>query len=139
MKEEKRELSTEEFLHLASDQHQKEVMPDVDTSKFVLNRKPKAEIVRNFGSTANITEEQRRLYNQNGAASNHDAVLADRARQALQIAKLHAEEETAKHAKASEKKTTKSSANTDKFASDIRAGNFDSILGALIEGSENLK
>jgi len=140
--EENRILSLQEMLHLQSDKHTKkeEVMPDVDTSRYVLHQKPKTEVVRSFVSTANITEEQRRQFNQsNGSAKSRNAVLAEQARMAIKIAEKHVEEEAVEHAKSAEGKTTNTDKTPNKLVSEIKSGSFDFSFGALIEGSENLK
>jgi len=139
--EEKRILSVEDILHLQSDQHEKkaEVMPDVDTSRYVLKQRPKTESVRSFVTTANITEEQRKQFNQGSNERSSNAILAERAKIAINVAKSHAEEEAVEHDKNIAEKKTQTDENAKKLAQDIRTGNFDFGFGALIEGSENLK
>lgn len=139
--EEKKILSVQDMLHLQSDKHSKtdKVMPDVDTSRYVLTQKPKAEAVRNFTSTANITEEQRRQFNQGGTAPNRNALLAEQARNAIKVAELHAKEEVIEQEKASAEKTAKLTKSTNELAKEIKDGNFEFGFGALIEGAESLK
>jgi len=139
--EQKKILSVEDILHLQSDQHEKkaEVMPDVDTSRYVLRQKPKTETVRNFVTTANITEEQRKQFNQGNSERSSNAILAERAKIAINVAKTHVEEEAIEHAKNVEEKKSVTDENAKKLTQEIRAGNFDFGFGALIEGSENLK
>jgi len=140
--DESRILSVEEVLHLHSDKHTKkgEVMPEVDTSRYVLNQKPKTEVARNFTPTANITEEQRRQFNQgSNTVKSRNAILAEQARQAIKIAEQHVEEEAIEQAKAAEEKTANTDNTANKLVSEIKSGNFDFSFGALIEGSENLK
>jgi len=136
--EEKKILSVQDILHLQSDKHVKNGISasKLDTSKYVLNQKPKAKAVRNFISTVNITDEQRRQFSQGDTAPNHDAVLAEKARHAMEIAGLHAKEEAIEHAKTAAEKPIKTA---NGLAKEIRAGNFDFSFGALIEGSDNLK
>jgi uncharacterized protein YjcR len=140
--DESRILSVEEVLHLHSDTHTKkgEVMPEVDTSRYVLNQKPKTEVARNFAPVVNITEEQRRQFNQgSNTVKSRNAILAEQARQAIKIAEQHVEEEAIEQAKAAEEKTAKTDNTAKKLVSEIKSGNFDFSFGALIEGSENLK
>ena len=139
--EENKILSVQDVLHLQSDLHEKEgkIMPDVDTSKYVLNKKPKAEVVRSFVSTANITEEQRRQFNQgSSAAQDRNAALAERARLAVKVAEKHVEEEAIENAKTAGEKKAKANAAVNKLADQIRDRNFDFSFGALIEGSKDL-
>jgi len=138
--EEKRILSVEDILHLQSDKHTKKdpAMPEVDNSRYVL-KKQKTETVRSFVTTANITEEERRQFNQGSSERSSNAILAERARQAITIAKSHAEEEAAGNAKTASGKAPQEDKNAKKLAQDIRSGNFEFGFGALIEGTENLK
>jgi len=131
--DEKRILSDQEMLHLQSDKNEKagKIMPDVDTSRYVLYQKPKTEAARNFESTAKITEEQRRQFHQGDTSASRNTTLAEHARGAIKIAQLHAEEEAKKLTKAAEKKTAKTAEKTDKLANEIRAGNFDFIFNEL--------
>ena len=139
--EENKILSVEEVLHLQSDKHEKKdkVMPEVDTSRYVLNQKQKTGPVRNFAPVVNITEEQRRQFNQGDTSQNQNAVLAEKARYAIKVAEKHVEEEAIEHAKTAEKQTVKTDKEANKLAKEIRNGSFDFSFGALIEGSENLK
>ncbi|MCL2214419.1 MAG: hypothetical protein FWC06_04325 [Treponema sp.] len=140
--EESKILSVQEVLHLQSDKHEKEekVMPDVDTSRYVINKKPKTEAVRSFVTTANITEEQRRQFSQgNSSEKSRNAVLAEQARNAIKIAEKHAEEEAVERAKAVGEKSSEAEKSINKLAKEIRTGSFEFSFGALIEGSENLK
>ena len=140
--EENKILSVEDVLHLQSDKHEKEgkVMPEVDTSKYVLRQKPKAEVVRSFVTTANITEEQRRQFNQgSSAAQSRNAALAEQARLAVKIAEKHAEEEAIENAKTAVEKTTKTDMDINELAKKMRDSGFDFNFGAFIEGSKNLK
>ena len=138
--QERRILSVEELLHLQSDRHDKknDVMPEVDTSKFVLNS-VKTKAVRTFAPVVKISDEQRRQFSQGDTAVNRDAVLAERARQAIEVAELHAKEEALEQSKATAEKTAKSKEDTKKLTKEIKAGNLELGFGALIEGSENLK
>ena len=140
--DEKKILSVEDLLYLKTDKHAKEngIMPDVDTSKYVLRQKPKTETVRKFAPIVNITEEQRRQFSQGGSdAKNRDSVLAEQARQAIKVAEMHAEEEAVEHAKVAAEKTSKEAGDAKNLAREIKAGNFDFSFGALIEGAENIK
>jgi len=140
-KEERRILSVQEILHLQSDKHEKksDVMPEIDTSKFVLNQKPKVA-VRTFAPTVKISDEQRRQFSQGDTALNREAVLAEQARRAIELAELHAKEEADEQTKASSAaKTEKSSEETKKLVKEIKTGNFELGFGMLIEGSEDLK
>ncbi|MCL2210048.1 MAG: hypothetical protein FWC19_09830 [Treponema sp.] len=140
-KDEKKILSVQEILHLQSDKHEKkdQIMPDVDTSRYVLTQKPKQEAVRRFTPVINITEEQRKQFNQGDAAPSRNALLAEQSRHAMQVIKLHAEEEAVELEKAAEGKTAKTDKAADKLTNEIRAGNFEFCFGALTEGSGNLK
>jgi len=137
--EEKKILSLQDMLHLQSDKHAKtdKIMPDVDTSRYVLTQKPKAETVHNFSPIVNITEEQRRQFSQGGAAPNRNAILAEQARYAIKVAESHAKEEAIEQEKAAVEKTAKLSEATNELANEIKIGNFS--FGAFIEGSDNLK
>ena len=139
--EEKKILSVEDVLHLQSDKHSKneQIMPDVDTSRYVLNQRPKTETVRKFVTTANITDEQRRQFSQGSGAPSRDQVLAKQARQAIEIAELHAKEEAKEHAKAASEKNAESAKAEKEIVNEIKSGNFEFGFSALIEGSENLK
>ena len=139
--EEKRILSIEDVLHLQSDKHTKkdDVMPEVDTSRYVLNQRQKTETVRKFTSTANITEEERRQFNQGSSAPNRNVELAKQFRQAKEVAESHFEEEAKKNAKAVAEKTATTAKNTKELTQEIKAGDFEFSFGAFIEGSENLK
>jgi len=134
-------LSVQDMLHLQSDTHEKEgkIMPDVDTSRYVLNQKPKAKPVRNFVTTANITEEQRRQFNQGSAAPSRNSILAERARRAIEVAELNAEKEAKEHAKVLAEKAMEITNDEKKLANEIKAGNFEFGFSALTEGSGNLK
>jgi len=133
-------LSVQDMLHLQSDTHSKEskVMPNVDTSRYVLNQKPKEKAARSFVTTVNITEEQRRQFNQSSGRPR-DAILAERARYAIELAELHAAQEAEEHAKSAAEKKTETDSAANELASEIIAGNFEFGFGALTEGSENLK
>jgi hypothetical protein len=136
MKEEDNKiLSVEDLLHLRSDKHQKEsmVMPDINTNQYVLKQKPKVEAVRNFATKINITEEQRRQFNQGSTAPCGNAILAEKSRQAMEIAKLHAEKEAVEQAKAAGEKTANTTRNTEKLAEEIKSGNFEFSFAALID------
>jgi len=135
--EEKKILSVEDVLHLQSDKHTKEIMPDVDTSRYILTQKQKTAPTRNFTPAINLTEEERRQFNQGGTAPSRNAVLAKQSLQAIQIAKLHAEEEAAEHAKAVAERTDNAAEAAKLLAKEIRDGDFN--FGALIEGYEDLK
>ena len=140
--EENKILSIQEILHLQSDKHEKKdkIMPEIDTSRFVLQQKQKTEQVRNFTPVINITEEQRKQFNQgNNTAKSRNAILAEQARNAIKIAEKHAEEEAIERAKSAEEKTAETDKAAKNLTSEIRSGNFDFNFGALIEGSENLK
>jgi len=140
--EESRILSVEEILHLQSDKHEKKekVMPEVDTSRYVLNQKPKAEVVRNFAPTVNITEEQRRQFSQGDTSlKSRNAVLAEQARQAIKIVEKHAQEEAIENAKNADENNAEADVAAKKLVNEIRDGNFDFGFSALIEGSENIK
>jgi len=137
----KRILSVEDVLHLQSDRNAKikNIMPDIDTSQFILNQKPKAETIRHFTSTVTISEEQRKQYNLGDSAPSRNAKLAEKARNAIKVAELHAKEEALEQAKAAAKKTEVSSGAANELAKKIKSGNFELGFGALTEGSENLK
>jgi len=138
--EEKKVLSIEDILHLQSDKHEKEkIMPDVDTSRYVLQQRPKTETVRHFAHTANITEEQRRQFSQGSSAPSRNAILAEQACQAIHIAELHAEKEAIEQEKAAAEKAAIAAEAAKSFTKEIRANTFDFNFGALTEGSENLK
>ena len=140
--EENKILSVQEILHLQSDKHPKknQIMPEVDTNRYVLNQKTKNEPVRNFAPVINITEEQRRQFSQGDTGvRNRNSVLAEQARYALKIVEKHAEEEAVEQAKMSEENSTSADNASKKLASDIKNGSFDFSFGALIEGNENLK
>jgi len=135
-------LSVQEILHLQSDKHIKDdkIMPEVDTSRFVLNQKQKTEPVRNFSPVINLSEEERRQFNQgNNSVRSRNSVLAEQARNAIKIAEMHAQEEAVEQAKTSEEKTANANDAAKKLASEIKDGSFDFSFGALIEGTENLK
>lgn len=137
--EEKKILSVEDVLHLHSDKHAKKdsVMPDIDTSRYVLTQKQKAAPARNFVPAVNLTEEERRQFSQGGTTPSRNAVLAQQSRHAISIAKAHAEEEAAEQAKAAAERTESVSKAAKKLAKEIREGDFN--FGALIDGYENLK
>ena len=140
--DEKKALSDEDVLHLQSDKHEAEgkVMPEVDTSRYIINKKPKTEVVRSFVSTANLTEEERRQFSQgNTAAESRNAALAERVRQAVKVAEKHVEDEAVERAKTAGEKTAKADIAVNKLADKMRDGNFDFSFGAFIEGSKNLK
>ena len=144
--DDKRILSVEEILHLQSDTHEKKekIMPDVDTSRYVLRQKPKTETARTFAPVVNITEEQRKQFSQgDNSLRSRDSVLAEQARNAIKLVEKHAEEEAIEHAKAAEDKNSSDNKTPDnaekKLVKAIRGGDFDFSFGALIEGSENLK
>ena len=140
--EEIRILSIQEVLHLQSDKHEKKdtIMPNVDTSRYVLHQRPKTETVRNFNTTINISEEERRQFNQgNTAARSRNAIIAEQARLAVKIAEKHAEEEAIEHEKTLNEMSAGADNAADKLTDEIKDGSFDFSFGALIEGSENLK
>jgi len=134
-------LSVQDMLHLQSDQHTKEskIMPDVDTSRYVLNEKPKTKEVRSFVSTINLTEEERRQFNQGSTAPSRNAILAERARKAIELAEINAEKEAKKHAKELAEKAMDTAKEEKKLVNEIKSGNFEFGFSALTEGSENLK
>jgi len=134
-------LSVQDVLHLKSDKNAKieKIIPEVDTSRFILNQKPKAKNARNYVTTANITEKQRQQFNQGSTAPNRNALLAEQSRRAIKVAQLNAEEEAKENAKAAEEEAPETSEAAKKLANEIKAGNFEFGFSALTEGSENLK
>ncbi|MCL2243210.1 MAG: hypothetical protein FWC03_01925 [Treponema sp.] len=140
--EENKILSVEDILHLQSDKNNQKdkIMPNVDTSKYVLQQKPKVEAARSFATSVNITEEQRKQFNQgNTAAPNRNTILAEQARQAIKIVEQNAQKEAIESKKTVEEKKVKDGKDIKKLADEIRGGKFDFNFGALIEGSKNLK
>ena len=139
--EDKKILSVEELLHLQSDKHEKDskVMPEVDTSKYILSQRQKNETVRKFAPIVNITDEQRKQFSQGGTAPSRNAALAEKFRQAMEVAELHAKEEAVEHSKTAAEKTENEGKAAKELTKEIKTGSFDFSFGALIEGSENLK
>jgi len=139
MNEERKILSVQELLHLQSDKHTKDdVMPDVDTSKYVLQQKQKTT-VHNFAPIVKISDEQRRQFSQGNSAQSHDAILAEQARHAIELAEKHAKEEAVEHKKIIKEKSIKSTEEIKEIKKELKAGNLEFGFGALIGGAENLK
>ena len=112
---------------------------DIDTSRYIIKQKLKLDITRNFTPIATITERERRQFNLGGSEPSYNALLAEKARNAIKIAENHVREEAIKREKMDTGKTLKSIETSIELANEIKDGNFELGFNALTGSSDNLK
>jgi len=112
---------------------------DIDTSRFIIKQKLKLDTVRNYKSIITITEKERKQYFLSGSEPNNNAILAEKARNALKIVEMHAKEEAFERERSAKKKTVRPNKTSAELTEEIKNGDFEYGFGVLIEGSQNLK
>ena len=114
-------------------------IPDIDTSRFIIKQKLKLDTTRYITPIVTITEKDRKQFRQGGNEPSYNAILAEKARNAIKIAENHIKEEALKQEKLNKEKTGKSTETSIELANDIKDGNFEKGFNALTGSSSDLK
>jgi len=121
------------------DEKIEKVAPNIDTSRFIIKQKLKLDTTRYITPIVTITEKDRKQFRQGGIEPSYNAILAEKARNAIKIVENHIKEEALKQEKLIKEKTGKSTETSIEFANEIKNGNFELGFNALTESSRNLK
>jgi len=112
---------------------------DIDTSRFLIKQKLKLDTTRNFTPISTITERERKQFCRGSSEPSYNAILAEKARNAIKIAENHIKEEAIKREKMNTKKTAKSIETSIGLENEIKDGNFELGFNALTGSSDNLE
>jgi len=112
---------------------------DINISRSIIKQKLKLDTARYFTPIATITEKERKQFTQSSSEHSYNALLAEKARNAIKIAENHVKEEAIKREKINKEKAVKSIEASFGLAEEIKVGNFEIGFGALTEGFKNLQ
>jgi len=125
---------------MEKDENKKNDKPisDIDTSRFIIKQKLKLDTTRNFTPIVTITEKERKQFGRSDSEPSYNALLAEKARNAIKIAESHIKEEAIKREKIVTEKAAKSVEASIELANEIKDGNFELGFDALTGGSDNI-
>ena len=121
------------------DEKIEKVAPNIDTSRFIIKQKLKLDTTRYITPIVTITEKDRKQFRQGGTEPSYNAILAEKARNAIKIVESHIKEEALKQEKIDKEKAGNSKETSIELANEIKDGNFELGFNALTGSSGNLK
>ena len=124
---------------MEKDEKIEKVAPNIDTSRFLIKQKLKLDTTRYITPIVTITEKDRKQFRQGGTEPSYNAILAEKARNAIKIVESHIKEEALKQEKIDKEKSGKSAETSIELANEIKDGNFEKGFNALTGASSNLK
>jgi len=124
---------------MEKDEKIEKVAPNIDTSRFLIKQKLKLDTTRYITPIVTITEKDRKQFRQGGTEPSYNAILAEKARNAIKIVENHIKEEALKQEKIDKEKAGNSKETSIELANEIKNGNFELGFNALTGSSRNLK